>query len=59
MLAVKLIKCARIYGLCSEMKRINRRPKMDGCRKMMMPGTMWGEASNCFRGALLEANGRF
>lgn len=41
-LAVKLIKCARIYGLYSEMKRINRGPKMDGCWKMMMPRTLWG-----------------
>lgn len=61
---MKLIKCARIYGLRLEMKRINRGPKMDGCWKMMMPGTAglvgvegWGRvegvARNCFRGGAL------
>lgn len=29
-LPVKLIKCARIYERGTEMKRINRRLKMDG-----------------------------
>ena len=48
---VKLIKCARIYESGAEMKRINRRAKMDGCWKMMTPRP--GLCSNCFRGQLL------
>lgn len=70
-LAVKLIKCARIYGLRLEMKRINRGPKMDGCWKMMMPGTAglvgvegvgtgwWGWHLTALGGPLLEGDRRF
>lgn len=40
LLALKLIKCTRIYGPCWKMKRINGELKIDGHRKVMTPEIM-------------------